>query len=304
LIKNPCLSFLKRYLQRMSTDSKIIDGKLLADEVLSEIRAKMAAIESDAPKPAITFVRVGEDPASRSYVARKQRVANELGFLSDIQVFPETITESKLIEHIASLNANPNVHGILVQAPLPAPLRTQSIFGAVDPRKDVDGFNPINLGKLVTEDSSGFVPCTPLGLVEICKRENIQTEGRHLVIVGRGLIVGKPASILFVQKQLSATVTVCHSKTQNLQNITRQADILIAATGLAGLITAQHVKQDAVVLDVGINRQGENLVGDVDFESVYPIVSRITPVPGGVGPLTVAMLMVNTFKAYLLALKI
>ncbi len=284
---------------------KLIDGKGIAATILEEITEEVSTFGDE--KPAVTFVRVGEDPASVSYVRNKERAAATTGIISDLKVFPETITQDELIQEIRSLNENPSVHGILVQAPLPPHIDEGVIFRTVLPEKDVDGFHTVNIGKLCQEDPSGSVACTPAGVIELLKRSDITTEGKHVVVLGRSLIVGKPVSLLFLQKGAfgNATVTVCHSKTLNIASIVKQADIVVAAIGRAHFVTADMLKPGAVVIDVGINRieddtrkSGYRLVGDVDFEAAKSIVSAITPVPGGVGPMTVAMLMKNTLRAF------
>jgi len=284
---------------------KLIEGKPLAQAVLDEVRIAVSAIEGR--KPGVAFLRVGEDPASVSYVRTKEKRAAELGIHSVMKVLPETITQEALFAEIDALNAAPEIDGILVQAPLPPHLDERATFNRVSPEKDVDGFNSANLGRLVQEDPRAFVACTPAGIAEMIERMKIPTEGKHVVVVGRSLIVGKPAALLFLRKGpfANATVTVCHSRTADLPAITRQADILIAAIGRAHFITADMVKEGAVVIDVGINRvedsaspKGYRVVGDVDFEQVAPKAAAITPVPGGVGLMTVAMLMANTLKAW------
>lgn len=284
---------------------KLIEGKPLAEVILDEVKNAVSRIEGT--KPGVTFIRVGEDPASVSYVNTKEKRAREVGIRSELKTFPESISQEALFAEIDALNADPDVHGILVQAPLPAHLDERAVFNRVSPDKDVDGFNSANLGRLVQEDPQAFVACTPAGIAEMVARMEIPTAGKHVVVVGRSLIVGKPAALLFLRKGpfADATVTVCHSRTANLPGITRQADILIAAIGRPRFVTADMVKEGAVVIDVGINRvedssakRGYRVVGDVDFEQVSPKTSHITPVPGGVGLMTVAMLMANTLKAY------
>ncbi len=284
---------------------KLIDGKQIAATILEEITEEVAKLGDQ--KPAVTFVRVGEDPASVSYVRNKERAAAKTGIISDLKVFPESISQQELIQEIQALNNNPNVHGILVQAPLPNHIDEGTIFRTVLPEKDVDGFHTVNIGKLCQEDASGSVACTPAGVIELLKRSDITTEGKHVVVLGRSLIVGKPVSLLFLHKGAfgNATVTVCHSRTQNIASIVKQADIVVAAIGRAHFVTVDMLKPGAVVIDVGINRiedssrkSGYRLVGDVDFEAAKDIVSAITPVPGGVGPMTVAMLMKNTLRAF------
>lgn len=281
-----------------------IDGNLIAQTVLEDIKSEVTQIPGT---PTIVFIRVGEDPASVSYVKKKQKTAASIGMESRIQVFPEDVTREELLTFIEALNGASDVHGILIQAPLPKHLSETEIFNHVSPEKDVDGFNVVNIGKLAQEDETGFVACTPAGIIELIKRSNIETEGKHVVVVGRSLIVGKPAALLFLKKGIpgNATVTVCHSRTQNLPSITKQADILIAAIGCPHFITHNMVKPGACIIDVGINRipdtskkSGYRLVGDVDFDNVAPLCNKITPVPGGVGPMTVAMLMQNTLKAF------
>jgi len=285
--------------------SKIIDGNQTAELIYQELKAAIERINGRAPK--VVFIRVGEDPASRFYVSKKKKIAQSIGMISEIDVLPETITESELKAKVESYNRDESVDGILVQAPLPAHINEAAIFNTIDPSKDVDGFNVINTGLLVQENPDSFVPCTPQGIIELIKREGIETQGKKAVVLGRSLIVGKPMALLLSRKhpQGNASVTICHSRSENLAEITRSADILIAAVGRPGVVTADMVKPGAVVIDVGINRvedanesKGYRIVGDVDFEAVAPIAGRITPVPGGVGPMTVATLMQNTLKAY------
>ena len=284
---------------------ELLDGKKLSQEILSEIKEKVDRISG--VKPSVTFIRVGEDPASVFYVNSKQKKAALVGIDSRLKTFPETITQEELLAEIATLNADAGVHGILVQAPLPDHMDERTIFNAVAPEKDVDGFSSTNLGRLVQEDPDAFVACTPAGIGEMVRRCNIETEGKHVVVLGRSLIVGKPAALLFMRKAkfANATVTVCHSRTSNLADITRQADILIAAIGRANFVTEDMVKPGATVIDVGINRvedpeskKGYRIAGDVDFEKVSPKCHAISPVPGGVGLMTVALLMHNTYKAW------
>jgi methylenetetrahydrofolate dehydrogenase (NADP+)/methenyltetrahydrofolate cyclohydrolase len=284
---------------------EVIDGNRIATELIAELKAQVSSIKGR--KPCIALVRVGEDPASVSYVRKKGQTAAEIGIESRVLLPPASIGQAALEELVENLNADPGVDGILVQSPLPANLDERSVFGRIAPEKDVDGFHPINLGKLAQEDDSGFVACTPAGIMELLARSSVQLEGRHVVVVGRSLIVGKPAALLALQRRAgaNATVTVCHSRTVNLATITRQADVLIAAIGRPEFVTADMVKPGAVVIDVGINRvsdtsrkAGYRLVGDVHFPTVANVASKITPVPGGVGPMTVAMLMKNTVKAF------
>ncbi len=250
---------------------------------------------------------MGEDPASVSYVTKKEKTSAEIGITSRLILPPVTITQDELFTLIDGLNADPAVDGILVQSPLPKGMNEVAVFRRIAAHKDVDGFHVLNLGKLAQEDTSGFVACTPAGIMELLKRSDVKLAGQHVVVLGRSLIVGKPVALLAMSRAewANATVTVCHSQTLNLPAITRQADILIAAIGKAEFVTADMVKPGAVVIDVGMNRvadatkkSGFRLTGDVHFPTVAPLCSKITPVPGGVGPMTVAMLMANTVKAY------
>jgi methylenetetrahydrofolate dehydrogenase (NADP+)/methenyltetrahydrofolate cyclohydrolase len=282
-----------------------IDGNRIAAEIISELKSEVSAL--GGRRPCIALVRVGEDPASVSYVRKKEKTAAEIGIESRILLPPVTISQSELEQLVDSLNTDPAVDGILVQSPLPKGLDESAVFRRIAPEKDVDGFNPLNLGKLAQEDPTGFSACTPAGIMELLVRSSVDLAGKHVVVLGRSLIVGKPAALLAVQKKAgaNATVTICHSRTTDLPSITRQADVLIAAIGRAEFVKSDMVKPGVVVIDVGINRvadpskkTGYRLVGDVDFAGVAPLASKITPVPGGVGPMTVAMLMRNTVKAY------
>lgn len=286
--------------------AKIIDGVAIAEEVHKETAAKVAALKSRGVRPAVTFVRVGEDPASRAYVSRKHKKAEELGIRSDTIVLTETCTEQELLTLIARLNADAHIHGILVQAPLPPQIREQTIFAAVSPQKDVDGFHPVNVGKLLLGDDSGFRPCTPAGIHRLLIHSAIETRGAEVAIIGRGNIVGKPMAAILLQKAngCDATVTLLHSRSRDIPAHTRKADIIIAALGKPRFLTADMVKPNACVIDVGVNRitdeaspRGYRLVGDVDFDSVREVAGAITPNPGGVGPMTIAMLMANTARA-------
>ena len=287
------------------TNSKISDGNLISKQILDELTIEIAAIEGQQPR--ITFVRLGEDPASVYYVNKKQKTAMEIGMDSNVCVLPENTSESVLLNVIDKLNNDTSVHGILVQSPLPKVINEKVIFNRVHPDKDVDVLNIKNFGRLCQEDIDGFIACTPAGIIELLNRSDVEINRKHAVIVGRSLLVGKACALLLMQKNLNgnATVSICHSQTQGLSSITRQADILIAAMGKAKFITSSMVKPGAVVIDVGINRiaddstkRGYRIVGDVDFEGVLPLASKISPVPGGVGPMTVAILMRNTLKAY------
>ncbi|MDG2346136.1 MAG: bifunctional methylenetetrahydrofolate dehydrogenase/methenyltetrahydrofolate cyclohydrolase FolD [Opitutae bacterium] len=284
---------------------QLIDGNSIAESIIKELTVEVGALKGQ--KPVIAVIRVGEDPASVSYVRKKEKTAAKIGIGSRMHVLPESISQQELFAQIDALNADANVNGILIQAPLPKHIDETETFNRVLPSKDVDGFNTVNIGKLCQEDSSGFVACTPAGIVQLIKRSGIETEGKHVVVLGRSQIVGKPAALLMMQKACpgNATVTVCHSRTADLPGITRQADVLIAAIGRPIFVTADMVKDGVAVIDVGINRvedrskkRGYRLVGDVDFEPVSAKASHITPVPGGVGPMTVAMLMHNTLRAF------
>ena len=284
---------------------QLIDGNSIAESIIEELTADVGALKGK--KPVIAVIRVGEDPASVSYVRKKEKTAAKIGIGSRMHVLPDSISQQELFAQIDTLNADADVNGILIQAPLPKHINETATFNRVLPSKDVDGFNTVNIGKLCQEDNSGFVACTPAGIVELIKRSGIETEGKHVVVLGRSQIVGKPAALLMMQKACpcNATVTVCHSRTDDLPSITRQADVLIAAIGRPNFVTADMVKDGVAVIDVGINRvedsskkRGYRLVGDVDFEPVSAKASHITPVPGGVGPMTVAMLMHNTFRAF------
>ena len=285
---------------------KIIDGKSIAKEIVSELSQKLSFLPLEE-RPKVYFIRIGEDPASVSYVNKKSKTASEIGIESHTTILPIETTQDELFTLIDEYNARADIHGILIQAPLPSHISETATFNRVSPEKDVDGFHTINVGKLCQEDSSGFVACTPAGITELLKRSQVDTDGKEVVVLGRSLIVGKPAGLLLLRRASTgnATVTFCHSHSKDLPEITRRADILIAAIGKAHFVTADMIKADAVVIDVGINRisdssrrSGFRLVGDVDYDAVAPICSKITPVPGGVGPMTVAMLMQNTVKAF------
>jgi methylenetetrahydrofolate dehydrogenase (NADP+)/methenyltetrahydrofolate cyclohydrolase len=287
---------------------ELIDGNQIAATLVAELKAQVAAIPGR--RPCLALVRVGEDPASVSYVKKKEKTAAEIGIAGRIILPPVTIPQAELEKLIDDLNADPAVDGILVQSPLPKPLNEQAVFSRIAPQKDVDGFHTVNLGKIAQEDPTGFVACTPAGIMELLARSGTDLAGKHVVVLGRSLIVGKPVGLLALQKKAgaNATVTFCHSGTRDLPSITRLADVLIAAIGRAEFVTGDMVKPGAVVIDVGINRvadpskkTGYKLVGDVHFDSVAPLAAKITPVPGGVGPMTVCMLMKNTVKAWTLA---
>jgi len=284
---------------------QIIDGNATAKIVCEELSAKLKKISATRP-PCVAFIRVGEDPASVSYVKKKGRIAAETGIESRLHVLPESVTQEELFKLIDSLNNDDCVDAILIQAPLPKHLSERDTFNRVRPDKDVDGFSSANLGLLCQDDPRAFTACTPAGIMELLKRYEVPTAGKRVVVIGRSIIVGKPMALLLMKKGADATVTVCHSKSENLKQICAQADIIIAAVGKPMTVTADMVKEGACVIDVGINRipsektkSGYRLVGDVDFENVAPKCSKITPVPGGVGPMTVAMLMSNTVAAYM-----
>ncbi len=290
----------------------LIDGRAIAEQVHSETASRIAQLKSRGIQPGLAFVRVGEDPASKVYVGMKEKLASRLGIASQTMVLPEQTSQAELLTLIARLNADSATHGILVQAPLPSHIDEAVIFSAVSPAKDVDGFHPLNVGKLMLGDTTGFMPCTPAGVHELLIRSQVKVEGSEVVILGRGNIVGKPMAAILVQKakHANATVTVCHSRSRDVAAHCRRADIIVAAMGVAEFLKAEMVKPGAVVIDVGVNRVpdatakgGSRLVGDVDFARVQPVAGRITPNPGGVGPMTVAMLMHNTARAAELATK-
>jgi methylenetetrahydrofolate dehydrogenase (NADP+) / methenyltetrahydrofolate cyclohydrolase len=277
----------------------LIDGRAISAQILSELSARVSALKSRGLQPGLAFVRVGEDPASKVYVGRKEKACADLGMFSQTQVLPESATETELLALIGKLNSDSRVHGILVQAPLPKHIREAVVYSTVSPQKDVDGFHPVNVGKLMLGDPTGFQPCTPAGIRELLARSGTKTSGAEVVVLGRGNIVGKPMAAMLCQKDknANATVTICHSGTRDIEAHCRRADILIAAMGVAEFVKADMVKPGAVVIDVGVNRVEGKLVGDVDFKNVQPIAGKITPNPGGVGPMTIAMLMANTVRA-------
>ena len=286
--------------------AKLIDGRAIAETVYADLRGQIAELKSRGLTPGLAVVLIGDDPASRAYVRSKDKMSRELGLHSLKLELPAATTQIELLSRIEELNRDPAIHGILVQSPPPPQIDEAAIVRALDPRKDVDGFHPENVAKLALGDSSGFVPCTPLGVQRLLLESKIPITGAHVVVLGRSMIVGKPVALLLMRKGEGgdATITVVHSRSRNLEEITRSADILIAAIGRAGFVKAQHVRKGVVVVDVGINRvedatktSGYRLVGDVDFAEVEPQASALTPVPGGVGPMTIAMLMSNTVKA-------
>ena len=286
--------------------ASLIDGRAIAAQLQTELLARVAALAARDIRPGLAFVRVGEDPASRVYVGRKEKMAAQIGITSATHVLPEATSERDLLELLAELNNNPSVHGILVQAPLPKHIRQEIVFASVRPQKDVDGFHPVNVGKLMLGDTTGFQPCTPAGIRELLVRSRVPTDGAEVVVLGRGNIVGKPMAAMLCQKApgANATVTLCHSATRDIAAHCRRADILIAAMGVPEFVQADMVKPGATVIDVGVNRiadpaspSGTRLVGDVAFAPVQAVAGRLTPNPGGVGPMTIAMLMLNTVRA-------
>jgi methylenetetrahydrofolate dehydrogenase (NADP+)/methenyltetrahydrofolate cyclohydrolase len=284
----------------------IIDGRAIAEKVYVDLRREIAELKSKGITLGIAVVLVGDNPASRAYVRSKDKMSRELGLHSVKLELPDSTTQNELLARVEELNRDPRVHGILLQSPPPKQIDEAAIVRALDPRKDVDGFHPLNVAKLALGDPTGFVPCTPLGVQRLLIESKIDIAGAHVVILGRSMIVGKPLALLFMRKAKGgdATVTVVHSRSKNLEAITRSADILIAAIGRAEFVKGEHVREGAVVVDVGINRvedttkaRGYRLVGDVAFDEVSKKAAAITPVPGGVGPMTIAMLMSNTVKA-------
>ena len=284
----------------------LIDGRVIAEKVYGQLRGEIAALKSRGVTPGLAVVLVGDDPASRAYVRSKDKMCRELGLHSVKLELPTETTQEDLLARVAELNHDPAVHGILVQSPPPKQIDEAAIVRALDPAKDVDGFHPMNVAKLALGDASGFVPCTPLGCQRLLVESGVNIAGAHVVVLGRSMIVGKPVALLLMQKAdgANATVTVVHSRSKNFPEITRSADVVIAAIGRPGFVKAEHVREGAVVIDVGINRvddatapRGYRLVGDVAFDEVAEKASAITPVPGGVGPMTIAMLMSNTVKA-------
>ena len=288
----------------MEITEKIIDGKSVSKQIIEEV--KQNTIKAGV-KPGLALILVGNDPASEVYVRNKGRVCEEIGFYSVTEKLPETTPESELLEKVHKYNEDKNIHGLLVQLPLPKHIDELKVIEAVNYKKDVDGFHPVNAGRLLVGEKS-FVPCTPAGIMELFKRYNIETSGKNVVVIGRSNIVGKPMAALLMQKNKNAnsTVTVCHSKPKNIPDFTRRADILIAAIGKPGFVTGDMVKEGCVIIDVGMNRiedktrkSGTRLVGDVNFDECYPKAEKITPVPGGVGLMTIAMLMKNTLDSAL-----
>jgi methylenetetrahydrofolate dehydrogenase (NADP+)/methenyltetrahydrofolate cyclohydrolase len=296
----------KFFSSEFMSESNLIDGRAIAAQIQGEVAQRIAALKSRGIQPGLVFVRVGEDPASKVYVGRKEKTSAELGIISETKVLPEKTSEAELLALLEKLNSDSRVHGILVQAPLPKHIREAVVYSTVSPQKDVDGFHPVNVGKLMLGDPTGFHPCTPAGIRELLARSAVKTDGAEVVVLGRGNIVGKPMAAMLCQKEknANATVTICHSATRDIKAHCRRADIIIAAMGVAEFVKTDMVKPGAIVIDVGVNRisdpaskTGSRLVGDVDFKNVQPIAGKITPNPGGVGPMTIAMLMANTVRA-------
>lgn len=281
----------------------VIDGKEIASQVKSDVAKKVSELKEKGIVPCLAVILVGNNPASVSYVKGKRKALVEAGMADRSIEMDENTSESELLSKIAELNADNSVHGILVQLPLPSHINEEHVINAIDPKKDVDGFTPVNVGNLVIGKKS-FLPCTPHGILVLLQKMKIETNGKHAVIIGRSNIVGKPLALLLCRKETNCTVSICHTGTKNLAEITRQADILISAVGKPGTVSADMVKDGAVVIDVGVNRipdaskkSGFRLVGDVDFDAISQKASFITPVPGGVGPMTIAMLIYNTLEA-------
>ena len=274
--------------------AQIIDGKAIAQEVRAEWKIRADALKARGITPGLAVIIVGEDPASKVYVANKVKACAELGLHSEHIILPADTSEATLLAKINELNNDAKIHGILVQLPVPKHIASNKVLEAISPDKDVDGFHPMNVGALVTGNMR-FAPCTPYGAMKLLEKCGVTIEGKHAVVVGRSNIVGKPVALLLLHRH--ATVTICHSRTEDLPEVTRTADILVAAIGKARFVTADMVKPGATVIDVGINREEGKIVGDVDFEGVKDKVSAITPVPGGVGPMTIALLLRNTLTA-------
>lgn len=273
----------------------IIDGKQVAADIRKEMKQEVEELRKQGLTPGLTVILVGEDPASQSYVKGKEKGCEEVGIASQVIRKPATISQDELLDLIHQLNNDPHVDGILVQLPLPKHISEDLVIQSIHPGRDVDGFHPINVGNMLIGQPT-FLPCTPHGIIELIKRTGVQIAGKHAVVIGRSNIVGKPVSVLLLHE--NATVSICHSRTENLTDITRQADILVVGVGQAQIIGSEHVKPGAIVIDVGVNR-GENgkLVGDVKFDEVKEVASYLTPVPGGVGPMTITMLLKNTIHA-------
>ncbi|HAH18337.1 MAG TPA: bifunctional methylenetetrahydrofolate dehydrogenase/methenyltetrahydrofolate cyclohydrolase FolD [Eubacterium sp.] len=275
--------------------TQIIDGKKISKEIKDELKEKVAALKAEGKEISLAVIQVGEDPASTVYVGNKKKACEYIGIKSLAYELPESTTEEELLNLVKELNERKDVNGILVQLPLPKHIDESKVIETIDRTKDVDGFHPANVGELVI-GGPGFVSCTPAGIIELLKRSNIEIEGKNCVVIGRSNIVGKPMSLLLLRE--NGTVTITHSRTKNLKEITKQADILVVAIGKPKFVTDEYVKEGAVVIDVGIHRNEDNkLCGDVDYDKVAPLTSAITPVPGGVGPMTIAMLMNNCVRS-------
>ena len=281
----------------------IIDGKAVAQDIRAQVAKRVEALKAKGVAPALSVILVGDNPASVSYVTGKQKALAEAGMVDKSIHLPESTSEQELLDLIAKLNDDPSVHGILVQLPLPKHINEEKVTLAIDPKKDVDGFHPVNMGNLLI-GKKGFLPCTPHGVLILLERAGVKTNGARVAVIGRSNIVGKPMALLLSRKEYNSTVTLCHTGTKDLAAITREADIIIAAAGRPNTVTADMVKDGAAVIDVGVNRipdaskkSGFRLVGDVDFEALKEKASVITPVPGGVGPMTIALLMQNTIEA-------
>lgn len=288
----------------MDTNSKIIDGKSISSQIKSEVKTETEKLKTEKGiKPGLAFILVGENPASKVYVRNKGKACEELGFYSVTEALPENISEESMLELIGKFNGDNKIHGMLVQLPLPSHINQQKVIESIDFRKDVDGFHPLNVGRMVLGEKC-FIPCTPYGIIELLKRSSVETSGKNVTVIGRSSIVGKPVANLLLKYEFNSTVTVCHSKTKDIKEISSQADILIAAIGKANFVTKDFIKEGCTIIDVGINRvedknskTGYKITGDVDFEDCYDKCGMITPVPGGVGPMTIAMLMKNTLDS-------
>ena len=285
--------------------AKLIDGKSISADIRNELKHRINDLNKSGIIPGLGVILVGDDPASKSYVSAKERACESIGIYSDDNRYSSKITENDLLDKIESLNNDPKIHGILVQLPLPPHINSTLVLNAITPNKDVDGFHPVNVGKMMIGEDS-FLPCTPHGIIQLLKRCNIETKGKHAVVIGRSNIVGKPIANMLFQKNMdtNATVTICHTSTNNLKDFTRTADIIIVASGQPNTLTSDMVKPGVVIIDVGVNRvedvskkNGFRLVGDVDFDGLFDVASAITPVPGGVGPMTITMLLYNTVKS-------
>jgi len=283
---------------------RLIDGRAVAQKVYAELREEIANLKSQGSIPGLAVILIGDDPASRTYVRAKDKMCRELGLHSVKLELPATTTQEELLARVRELNCDPQIHGILVQSPPPPQIDEAAIVRTLDPHKDVDGFHPLNVAKLALDDETGFIPCTPLGCLRLLRESGVALSGANVVMLGRSMIVGKPMALLLMRKGIDATVTIIHSRTRNISEICYRADVIIAAIGRPHFVRTEFVREGAIVIDVGINRlddakseRGYKLVGDVDFDAVAEIAGAITPVPGGVGPMTIAMLMSNTVIA-------